>query len=246
MRDIGRQLSIALGIFLVTAGVVTAVPTLDTPEGWSNSGNEEGWVEETVDGAGSTIAQSDAFNGETALVVTFAAQGFPASSSSRIAAGTGASSGNFTGDYSGLDPNTRVRFELYAEDHQPSDLAVYFESDQSGSLRRWTLSFSGALPTVGTWTEYAAQMQYGAGWDTPGSPGSAAFNADLADVDELGVLIARGGSTDQQDFGMDDFRLSVTIPEPHTWALLGVALVSVARTVRRSRKDDDEDADTVS
>lgn len=231
-----------VGVTLCTLLVsgAAAVPTLDTPETWSNAGNEEGWVEETVDGIGSSISQTSGFNSEDALVVTFAAQGFPGAESSRIAAGAGASSGVFVGDYSDMSVDTSIRFQLYAEDAQPSDLAVYFESDQSGSVRRWMLSFSSSLPAVGVWTTFAALLQHSAGWDAPGSPGSAAFTADLADVDEMGIYIARGGSTAQQDFGLDDFEL--IIPEPHTWALLGVALVSVAHTFRRTRKEEESEA----
>lgn len=137
--------------------------------------------------------------------------------------------GNFT-SFSGIG----VAFDFYAGGNgdgsgAPTDLGVYL---QSGGSEVWYYSITS--PIVDGWGSYGASFSSGAWYGfTDNTWGAVAtdFQGALADVTALGIYITYQGDTPGQIYGIDNFGLAV--PEPETYMVLGMALLTVAFVFRK-------------
>lgn len=188
---------------------VRAVPVLESPEQWEI--DESGWVKQDQVGANVDVSQ-EILSGNGYLNVNINASAFPASVN--VVANSSASGGRFYGDYT---PVQLVQFRFYAEDTLPNNIALYF---YAASGRTWQYNLSDPLNT-GVWTTCkvpfgSRYVVEGTGWHGP-PPGyiSDDFLADTVNFnmgDWIGIHIDRALTAAAEDYGLDDFEL--TIPEP--------------------------------
>lgn len=97
------------------------------------------------------------------------------------------------------------------------------------------------LNLVQGWNTYYASFSSSSGWIgyTDGDSenlfaNDTAFNSAIMDVDAIGFYISYA-ATDGQVFGVDSYGL--TVPEPETYLILGMALLSVAMVFRKQITD---------
>ena len=119
-----------------------------------------------------------------------------------------------------------VVFDFYSQSDIPAYLDIYI---QSSSGYAWFLDVTSQL-TAGTWSEVSGSLSFGAGWYNieDGRTTSAQFLADVADMNEIGIMITYLGSGGEV-YALDNFDV---IPEPTTWAFLGIAFLSVGFSFR--------------
>jgi len=139
-------------------------------------------------------------------------------------ANSGASGGLLAGNQNYL--GSAVSFDFYGAQALASGLQLYFAS--AGSGRTWT---HGVESLGAGWNDgQTVAMAWSSGW-TGGTEGQ--FNTDIADVDEIGFIVTYLDETAGQVWGWDNFRKGTSVPEPGTYAMLGVALASLGITFRR-------------
>ncbi len=205
----------------VAASPVIAGPVLNDPETWS--GGLNGWESETGK------ASLDAASGY--LEITFGPQLFggpPQYEEDTIHTHSADETGNFQ------IADLAVRFSFFAEDVLPLNSAVYLHQSGAPADEHWAYAF--ANTGVGSWQNQAVSFNYSANWVGPG--GAAAFWTALANVDWIGINIARRLDKIQQDYRLDNWEYGIdsnlySIPEPGTYCMLASALLSVAFTFRK-------------
>ncbi len=112
----------------------------------------------------------------------------------------------------------------------PSGLGFYFQSDVNGGSVWFYDIFSVSGPG-----EYSASFGSATGWegylnnDWTGVPGSS-FDAALADVSRVGFYLYYNPN-ENQVYGLNEFGL--TVPEPETYVVLGMALLTMAFVFRK-------------
>lgn len=133
-----------------------------------------------------------------------------------------------TGLAGGMDYSSgglSVQFDFYA-DQLPQKLDIYILSG-AGVDYEWFLNVT---PTTTGWTSILMPLSFGQGWYTENGRTTASnFSADLAIVDRIGVRIWYANNDGGQIYGLDNFDV---IPEPETWAFLGIAFLSVGYSFR--------------
>lgn len=132
-----------------------------------------------------------------------------------------------------------IRFDFYAGANgdgtgAPIDLGFYFSTTDN---EVWYYTISGIADGWNTYFTYF-DYNYGSGWygysdNTWGTDISSQveFDAAIANVDRIGLYITYQTDLDGQQYGIDDFGL--TVPEPETYMVLGMALLSVAVVFRK-------------
>ncbi|MFO7871955.1 MAG: hypothetical protein R6V03_11070 [Kiritimatiellia bacterium] len=131
-------------------------------------------------------------------------------------------------DFSGA---WRISFSLYQDAANntdwPSALSLYFWSDRNaGGDYAWFYDLT--VQQSSGWKYYSADVRGGGGWYSEDA--GASYYDDLADVDEIGILLTWRGTEDEH-YGLDDY--TVEIPEPGTCATLAFAFVSLAVPFRK-------------
>jgi hypothetical protein len=144
-----------------------------------------------------------------------------------------------------------MQFDFYANADgdgtgAPTGLGFYF-ADTGGHV--WYYDIDPSYITDG-WATYSVDFEFNysaygqSGWygfadNTWASPlVEGNFTTDIATdgaVDRLGVWIAYDTFNSDQAYGIDDFGL--TVPEPETYLVLGMALLSVAIVFRKRISD---------
>jgi len=111
----------------------------------------------------------------------------------------------------------------------PASLSLYFY----GNDQAWYYDIGSAYTISDGWGTYGSSFQYAPTWTTLGTGGEAAFLLSLGNVGRLGIEITYFSSTEQanQVYGIDNFGL--TVPEPETYMVLGMALLTVAFVFRK-------------
>lgn len=137
-----------------------------------------------------------------------------------------------------------MRFDFYAGANgdgtgAPVGLGFYFQTT-GGHV--WYYDIANTYIGNG-WNTYAVPFIYDAGvYGTSGwygyednsqvdLLGSGDFTTDLGIVNRLGIWITYQDNNSDQVYGIDDFGL--TVPEPETYVVLGMALLSVAFIFRK-------------
>lgn len=212
-----------LALMLFAATSALAGPVLDDPEGWTNAPSLEGWsttgTVATADnpGTGGVDGGSDGY-----FQITFAAQGgFPDYEEDTIYT----DGADYTGNYQ--NPMYLVTFSFLASNEIPLSSVLYFHSAVSTS--RWEYAFSNTV--VGSWVEHEIRLDYDYGWAGPG--GSSMFWNDLANIDWIGINVARKLDTVAQIYGLDNWQLTTVIPEPSAICILVASFLSLAVTFRK-------------
>lgn len=121
-----------------------------------------------------------------------------------------------------------IEFDFYAS-VLPAQLDVYFLHDKGGEDYAWYYTIT---PSIG-WTHFS--IPFGgpsAGWYNvnDGRMTANEFWDDIIDIDEIGIKIWYDQNLGGQIYGLDNFDV---IPEPETWAMLGIAFASVAFSFRK-------------
>lgn len=136
-----------------------------------------------------------------------------------------------------------ISFDFHNDQVGPgaAALSLYFLSnDGGGNDVIWYYNFNPAdldpgwnddLSVAMNWTGGGAG--FGSWYTIYGVNTALGFAAALEDVDEIGILLTYQDNLDGQIYGLDNFQLNGTIPEPGTYGMIGFALVSVAATFRR-------------
>ncbi len=141
---------------------------------------------------------------------------------------------NLTGNYTAFGGGVALaglRFDFYAggdagggSEWAPTLLSVYFSTDNDSTI--WAYDIENITQGWGTYS-----VSFGAsGWyDYTGT--SVPFNNALTTVDSIGLAIMYTFDQSGQIYGIDNFGL--TVPEPETYMILGMALLSVAVVFRK-------------
>lgn len=143
-----------------------------------------------------------------------------------------------------------MRFDFYAGANgsvagtgAPNDLGFYFQTTVG---HVWFYDID-TLAIGNGWNTYEASFDFnaGLGWygfddidrsgASYGDGDEATFLADLALVDNLGIWITYADDKPTGIYGIDNFGL--TVPEPQTYVVLGVALLTVAFVFRKRITD---------
>jgi len=163
--------------------------------------------------------------------------------------------GAMTGNYNLFGPDSdqvvgTISFDFYAgaDDggnaegiNAPLELGAYFQT-MDGTV--WLYAFD---PTgISGWDTYTATFGSGSGWvgwgdDTFSTAATTTFTDAFADVTRIGIYVTYQADADDQVFGLGDVNLSVSVsvvvPEPETYMILGMALLSVGVVFRRRITD---------
>lgn len=127
-------------------------------------------------------------------------------------------------------------FDFYSDGALPQKLDVFILSGEGGNNFAWYLDVTPSLSTG--WASINAAITHGAGWYNidDGRTTEAQFNADLVDIDQIGVLLYYRDNEGAQIYGLDNFDVDTfvpdAIPEPETWAFLGIAFLSIGYSFR--------------
>lgn len=203
----------AILIIFLLAIRVHAGPVLDTPETWDSG--LAGWT--------NTTGFATMSNPSNYLRITFGSQsGEPVYEEDTIFS----SGADFTGNYQTSPLPMAVTFSFYVEDVLPLSTVLYLHSPTNDN--RWEYALTNLV--VDSWIEQEVIFSYSAGWSGPG--GASEFWSDLADIDWIGINIARKLDTIQQVYGIDNWMFFV-IPEPGTVCMLASAFISLAFTFRK-------------
>ena len=131
-----------------------------------------------------------------------------------------------------------VSFDFYAgadgTTGAPDALSLYFQTD--GAV--WFYQVDNIVDGWGNYTVGITSESGWVGWDSAAVGAtqlSGTFLTDLASVDHLGFSIAYVADLDGQQYAFDDVALQ--IPEPETYLVLGMALLSVAVVFRKRISD---------
>ena len=136
-----------------------------------------------------------------------------------------------------------MRFDFYAGANgdgtgAPDGLWFYFQTTDS---ERWYYEIGTGYIGDG-WNTYDVSFDWGTdrygslnwfGIDGVGDPiiGAAGFDAAITDIAGLGISIQYLENNSTQVYGVDNFGL--TVPEPETYMVLGMALLTVAFVFRK-------------
>jgi hypothetical protein len=133
----------------------------------------------------------------------------------------------FTGDWTGYS----IEFDFWADSTLPDTLQIRWGADGTG--RTWgndvTPSGVGSWDTLRTDTFSSVDD-----WRLNPFVDQDDFLADLGAIDWIGVYIFRDG-TDEEIYGVDNFGLSLMVPEPEEYLMLAMALVTAFFVMRRQK-----------
>ena len=128
-----------------------------------------------------------------------------------------------------------IRMNFYGDADGVGSLSIYF----MGAGVVW---YSDVSSFAGNWRQVAVNVGWSLDWyrldGTPETSGD--YSNSLADVDEVGITLGWQQGVVEQSFGIDSFWLddeSMPVPEPETYMMLGVALLSLGMTFRRKIGD---------
>lgn len=222
--------------FVAQGAIVVASDTWDAAETWS----AVDFATETAP-AEATLTDPDTVFGESALGIAASTGGAPGDDLIFANDGTIAGNKNYTdgtGMPSGL-PVTAVYFDFYTDQASGAAVSLYFRHDIGGDDVYWYLDITD-ITASGWHTGKGGPLDVSTGWYSPsygGGGSDAQLLLDLADVDQIGILLSYQPNA-TQNYGIDNFQLQGgRIPEPGTYSMLGFAFLSLGVTFRKRLKD---------
>ncbi len=241
MHSTGRCLGIvAIGVgvgFLLFAGQAVGALLIEYQDG--EVGHEfSGWqsgAEWSGTGSGDGSPEA-ALAGTSFLTVDPSAQGIGVQDMDYFRTDA------FSTDVSGM---TGISFDFYASGEgggvgAPARMGAYFYSAEDSTY--WLYEIADTAISDG-WNTYSFEFSSGS-WTSYTDADYWAFNSygaptadQLTNVTEIGFSVAYLEDNDIQTYGVDKFGLSLTVPEPETYLVLGMALLSVAVVFRKRISD---------
>lgn len=153
---------------------------------------------------------------------------------------------NLTGNYisgagvgAGGIPVLGISFDFYIDADNtdvPSELNIYFSSS-SGNSWRWLVDGYTTMTTG--WQTYGANFNptSAGSWESVSGLGNdVSWAADLTAITDIGIEIGYLVDDTAQIYGFDEFTLygeNFLVPEPETYLVLGMALLSVVVVFRK-------------
>jgi hypothetical protein len=128
-----------------------------------------------------------------------------------------------------------LSFDFFASNQTPHDIQLQFHSTNNNV---WGYNLTSAVTNTQQWTGISTPLAFDSAWGPlPGFSDTAdQFLADLSAIDWIGIYIFRetaGG----ENYGIDNFRLHLIVPEPAEFAMLAAVLIAAALGYRRQQKD---------
>jgi hypothetical protein len=125
----------------------------------------------------------------------------------------------------------QVTFDFNSDTDMPAHLDVYMMSNLSGAEYLWFSRVDSQLSANG-WSSVSVPIVSG-NWYNLGQSG-ADFATDMGKIDEIGIMITWINQDDSQLYGLDNFDVVAwePVPEPETWAMLGIAFLSIGFSFR--------------
>ncbi|MEI6807543.1 MAG: thrombospondin type 3 repeat-containing protein [bacterium] len=197
MKSRHNVLKTALLAVSLQATILVHAFTPDVASRW-NDGTTEGWS-----AVNATLAPYPVSNPDTYLRVSFSDRsqgGMPGMAIVKADANT--AQGRFVGNYKsgGI---TRISFQIFCSNRLPEQARLVLHSPSSGSYWYYHLE----VTEIGKWVWIDVPLDYSAGWTRDTNPLEESFNADLEDVDMVGVWIFQN-QTAAQNYGLDNFVLA--------------------------------------
>ena len=225
-----RTFAAIAGVWLLCA-LVTKAATVFTQETWSTPGDTLGWQV-----TGSQYGSLSANSGYLQITGGSAVNGQPEEDFIGVTSAANLS-GDVTGNYNDAAPGVvaqTLTFQFYDSNYAPEALSLYIEST---NFDMWYYAVSPPA-TLGVWKTYTVSLS-GPGWipDTLG----AVFATDIGSVSQVGLVLdynydSSYNTPGGQTYGLNNFGLEgaeTAAPEPGTFAMMGVALLSLGFTFRR-------------
>jgi len=238
MKTILKKTATAFAAVMLLAINVQAVTMLVDQDGDITA--FAGW---TVDGVPTPVAAVGTINiggggagvdvgGQNAIEITADTSGDPIPRTDIIYSTDTMFTGNFNAYGANNTDLAGVAFDFYAGGGAPSGLGVYLQSGYNASSV-WYYDITATI-TAG-WDTYSVSFDDGNwygftdnGW---GTAASDSFSDALTDVTGLGIYVSYLPVTAGQTYGIDD--IGLTVPEPETYLVLGMALLGMAVVFRK-------------
>jgi len=251
IKMVGTGIAVSAVAILLTAGQTWGAPVLG-PHQDGDTFAFDGWVGSAADAdsvAGDGDAEDSGFTGlgeslagHTALQIQPDTQGLGVLERDYFKT----SNTDLIGDLSGYGA---ISFDFYSDpdgnpltdDGGPSMIGAYFHSDfgPGPGDAYWFYTLPGAAVSGG-WNNYSFSLTSLTWLGNEGGPlalpnASMSLTDALTQVDEIGFMVAYLSDNSTQIYGVDNFGL--TVPEPETYLVLGMALLSVAVVFRKRISD---------
>ncbi len=140
----------------------------------------------------------------------------------------------FDGDWR---PDMHVTFDLFSSNETPHDIQLQFHSTNNNV---WGYNLTASVTNYqGVWRSLTTSLGFADAWGPlPGfNDTEDQFLSDLAAIDWIGVYIFRE-TAGNENYGIDNFRLHLIIPEPAEFAMLAAVLLAAALAYRRRRREE--------
>lgn len=127
--------------------------------------------------------------------------------------------------------SSSIMFDFYSAGTKPQEVYAFFET-ASGDA--WFRDVSSYIVDTG-WGHANAYLGWGS-WFNMSDPvrGVGDFAGDLAAISQIGVMVYYRDVAGAQIYAIDNFDVdyNLNIPEPETWAFLGIAFLSIGYSFR--------------
>lgn len=223
MSVLHRVLAAVAVLVVLSCPCAMAGPVINDPVTWGPGSGLSGWTNAVTIGS----EEATLSNPGTYLNIGFGQQvGEPQFEQDTVYTVDPDETGNFTG--------VNLRFSMYAEDILPLSSVVYMHSANTPG-GYWQYEF--ANTGVGAWVQHEIGFVYSGDWVWSAGAGSEVqFWSDLAQVDWIGVNIARNLDTMAQDYRLDDWEYYYSVPEPGAVYVLVSSLLSMGLVFRKRLK----------
>lgn len=229
-------------VLAMAAGSLTAAPLLDWQDGsagytydaWSIDPIDSTYVSppaalvlNTFGGAGTSMG----LPAQQAISIT----GNTTDPAIRAAVFSTTAFGNNMNDYEGSGSKVAgLQFDFYSGSGAPSKIGFFLEA-LGGSVWYYDVT---PVHSSG-WQTYGVSFG-GSGWygftdSTWSASAAVSLDSILGDVEKVGMYVYFNPNQTGQDYGVGTYGL--TVPEPETYVVIGIALLSVAFIFRRKITD---------
>lgn len=202
-----------------------------TQDTWEVTGDLMNWTNKGTDGGPGygTLAQAT-LGGRGALRITRSGFGEDFVYTAKP---------GMTGNWTAMGVRA-ISFDFYANAGGSTELPAALELYFLHNTYTWRLTIDVSSLSQGWNNLIVRDLIYEVGWYSPENPsaGASQFYADLADVDEVGIMLTYQ-TWAGQIYGLDNFTLwdiySYLIPEPQTWAVLAFTFLSLGLILRKEK-----------